>query len=31
MTGLMIVIIIAFVGGSYIIFRILEDKNREGP
>ena len=31
MTGLVLGFIIAFVGGSYILYKILEDNKREGP
>jgi hypothetical protein len=31
MTGLVLGFIIAFVGGGYILYKILEDNKREGP
>jgi len=31
MTGLFLVIVIAIVGGSYILYKIIQDNKHEGP
>jgi len=31
MTGLFLVIVIAIVGGGYILYKIIQDNKHEGP
>jgi len=31
MIGLFLVIVIAIVGGGYILYKIIEEEKREGP